>query len=265
MQSDSLDSSESVPVSVPGKMYVFPSAYGGVVQSTEPPQIHNLICELRRRVTLAAEKRSGVMFPVKDAKQLLQKLAEALNELNMTAGVVRQDVKIIDTSNIPKNENAKGNPVFRTLVHCKTTVRFTAPDGSFADFEGSGHGGDPDDKAGGKASTFSWKDAVLKGITIPAEELDDTDDEQQTKPNNNNNNTENRQTVPVSPEEDNTDLVENYLNRIAIADSAGLEAIRAEIKSGGKVKLHGTDKMTVARAFSARFDKLNPSTDKTNV
>lgn len=169
-----------LPPSQPNlRQYVFPSAYGGAVSSSAPPQIHDLLGKLRREVGSVAAKKSagGPMFPVRGARELNQKLADALNTLNMVASVVKQDVTIIPTETIPKNETKSGNPVFRTLAHVKATVRLIAPDTSYLDCVGSGHGGDVDDKSGGKASTYAWKDAIFKGLSIPHEDMVDTDDD----------------------------------------------------------------------------------------
>lgn len=158
----------------------FRSCYGDEVEGV--PQIHGLLLELRRQVgSLAAKKQAGgPMFPVRGAKELNQKLAQALNDLNMMAPVVNQEVTFIETDKIPANINDKGRPTFRTLVHVVATVRIIAPDGSFITMVGSGHGGDTDDKAGGKASTYAWKDAILKGLSIPHEDMVDTDDDSST-------------------------------------------------------------------------------------
>jgi hypothetical protein len=158
--------------------YVFPSAYGGFVGSAKPPLIHGLIKELRVEIgaVKAVKQAGGPMFPVRGAKDLAQKLANALNTLTLSAPVVAQEITICDVSNLPKNETRAGGPVFRTLAHVKATVRLTAPDTSFVDLVGSGHGGDVDDKSGGKASTYAWKDALLKGLSIPHEDMVDSDD-----------------------------------------------------------------------------------------
>lgn len=141
--------------------------------------IHGLALKLREHIgSLAAKKQAGgPMFPVRGAKELNQKLAEGLRDLNLLAPVIDQRVTFIDTANIPANINDKGRPTFRTLVHVVATVRLMAPDGSYIDMVGSGHGGDTDDKAGGKASTYAWKDAILKGLSIPHEDMVDTDDD----------------------------------------------------------------------------------------
>lgn len=164
--------------------HVFPGAYGGYVGSSTPPQIHDMMRKLRIEIGAVEAKKStdqyGPKFPVRGAKDLAQKLANALNALNMEAPVVDQQVTLIDTDKIPKNENKSGNPVFRTLAHVKSVVRLIAPDTSFIDLVGSGHGGDVDDKSGGKASTYAWKDAILKGLSIPHEDMVDTDDDSST-------------------------------------------------------------------------------------
>jgi hypothetical protein len=234
--------------------FTFPGAYGGTVTSEHPPQIHGKICELRRMLTLGAEKRPGVMFPVKDAKQLNQKLAEALDQLEMVASPIAQDVSFIDTGNIPKNENKSGNPVFRTLVHVKTTVRLIAPDTSFHDVTGSGHGGDTDDKAGGKASTFSWKDAILKGITVPSEDMPDTDDEQQSARGQVQVTKQTRSLAVMDSEPAEETGLEAILEMIAKAKTvADLEAVRNLIKGGA---IHGNDRIKAAKPFADKMAEL---------
>lgn len=164
--------------------FVFPSAYGGAVQSTNPPMIHDMMRKLRLEIGAVEAKKSedkyGPKFPVRGAKDLAQKLANALNVLNMEAPVIAQEIKLLETDKIPGNERQSGSPVFRTLAHVKSTVRLIAPDTSFIDLVGSGHGGDVDDKSGGKASTYAWKDALLKGLSIPHEDMVDTDDNSST-------------------------------------------------------------------------------------
>lgn len=164
--------------------FVFQSAYGGAVKSDSPPQIHDMMRKLRIEIGAVQAKKSddkfGPKFPVRGAKDLAQKLANALNTLNMEAPVIAQEISLLPTENIPGNERSSGNPVFRTLAHVKSTVRLIAPDTSFIDMVGSGHGGDVDDKSGGKASTYAWKDAILKGLSIPHEDMVDTDDDSST-------------------------------------------------------------------------------------
>ena len=180
----SLDSSSPFDMLQKQPKYVFPCAYGGPVYSDDPPMIHNMMKQLRLEVgaveAVKSQDKYGPKFPVRGAKDLAQKLANALNKLNMEAPVVAQEVTFFDTDKIPDNQRQSGTPVFRTLAHVKATVRLIAPDTSFIDMVGSGHGGDVDDKSGGKASTYAWKDALLKGLSIPHEDMVDTDDDSST-------------------------------------------------------------------------------------
>lgn len=129
------------------------------------PLIFSRMLELRRKIGgLKASKGTGAPFPVRSSKELMLKLRTALDELNLLAPVVHQEVRIL--------EMEKG-----TGCHVTATVRVIAEDGSYLDLVGSGHGLDKDDKAGGKASTYAWKDAILKGCSIPEKEMLDTDQE----------------------------------------------------------------------------------------
>jgi hypothetical protein len=168
-----------LPETTSATEYVFPNYWGGATKSTTPPIIHSKLNELRRAIgaVKAVKAAGGPQFPVRGAKDLAQKLAQALQDLDLLAPVIKQEVNLIDTDRIPKNENRSGNPVFRTLAHVTSTVRICASDGSYVDMVGSGHGGDVDDKAGGKADTYAWKSAILKGLTIPHEDMVDTDDD----------------------------------------------------------------------------------------
>lgn len=140
--------------------------------------------ELRGLVGGLQAKRGGAPFPTKSAKELCIKLRASADSLGMViaGGIISQSV-----TQLPCERG--------TLCHAVTTVRFMSDDGSYLDFVGSGHGGDVPsdkgtgggDKAGGKASTYSWKDAVTKALCAPDQEMVDTDDEMpevvQSKPN----------------------------------------------------------------------------------
>lgn len=163
--------------------YIYPNYWGGVTRSPNPPLIHSKLRDLRIAVGgIKAQRQSGgPMFPVKSAKDLANKLGQALCDLDLVAPVVAQEITLVDTDKIPGNSTSSGKPVFRTLAHVKATVRVGAADGSYVEFVGSGHGGDADDKAGGKATTYAWKDAILKGLTTPEQDMVDTDDEEPSK------------------------------------------------------------------------------------
>lgn len=254
----------SLPANTPGTEYVFPAYWGGVTRSQTPPMIHDKLRQLRLEVGgIAAKKQQGgPMFPVRGAKELAQKLAQALVDLNMVAHVHSQVVTHIDTDKIPQNQTSSGKPVFRTLTHVKSTVHIGAEDGSFVAVEGSGHGGDGEDKAGGKADTYAWKAAVLKGLCIPEQDMIDTDDEQPAEVAERPKSA--KFTPPTKPAEptplkretpESSSALEATLNRIAIATAADLEAIKDEIKSGA-IALAGADKLRASSAFVKRSKEL---------
>lgn len=249
--------------------YVFPCYWGGATKSANPPQIHKAIRDLRAEVgSLAAKKQAGgPMFPVRGAKELAQKLAQALNDLNLVAFPQAQEVHERDTANIPGNTTASGKPVFRTLVHVKTTVRLGAPDGSFVDFVGSGHGGDVDDKAGGKGDTYAWKAAILKGLCIPDQDMVDTDDEAPSEEKGRG--ASKLKSVPAAtkletpPKDGASDPVPEDASGLAYVIAqigraeklSDLEAIAAGIKSG-TLALAGADRLRASQAYVARKKAL---------
>ncbi len=123
------------------------------------------LVELRRLVGgLKAERKGGVPFPVKSAKDLMSKLRGALDEMNMSILVTDQQI-----THVPSEK--------QIIVHVVTTIRIVSSDGTFVESVGSGHGASNDDKAGGKADTYAWKSAVVKALSIPDEDMVDTDDE----------------------------------------------------------------------------------------
>lgn len=148
--------------------YVFPAWWGGQALSVDPPKIRDLLPALRAKVGgLEAKRAAGVRYPIKSAKELMSKLRDALDELGMVAHVVDitgGNIALVDTEG--------------TMAFVRATVRVGAPDGSYVDFQGVGHGADNQDKAGGKASTYAWKDAMVKGLDLPDAPMDDTDDEE---------------------------------------------------------------------------------------
>ncbi len=246
--------------------FVFPGAYGGAVQSPNPPQIHDMMKKLRVEIgaVKAVKAAGGPMFPVRGAKDLAQKLANALNELNMEAPVVAQEVTILDADKVPKNENKSGNPVFRTLTHVKATVRLIAPDTSFIDMVGSGHGGDVDDKSGGKASTYAWKDAILKGLSIPHDDMVDTDDDSTVAPAVRGPGAPTPERTKVEHPESATPTDAQGLAYVTaqIAKAETLDALEAVKKAiqDGTLALHGSDRLKASKLYVERKNALGPAT-----
>ena len=118
---------------------------------------------------LKAEKKGGVPFPVKSAKDLMLKLRKALDEHNCAITVSRAE-----PYTLPYTEDKNGNNVTNFYVSVELT--FHTPAGTMV-FCGLGGGSSTDDKALGKASTYAFKDAVVKGFTLPDDDMVDTDDE----------------------------------------------------------------------------------------
>lgn len=146
-----------------------------MTEATRPKILDDLIT-LRDEIGGLVAKKGMTPFPVKSAKDLMLKLRNAGDKLNMpvVAGVISQQVSHLPPVEFKKRDGSTATGIG---VHVITTVRFTSSDGSYMDFVGSGHGTSEDDKAGGKASTYAWKDAVIKALALPDDEMVDTDDE----------------------------------------------------------------------------------------
>lgn len=152
-------------------------SYAGVtVESDDPPQIHEKLLKIRKLVgglqARKSEEAYGPKFAVKSAKDLMGKLREALDKEKCHVLVESQDVKVPELDRVPPN--GKG-AVFRSACTVTVGVRICAPDGSYVVSYGSGGAGDGDDKAVGKASTYAWKDAMIKALSLPDADLSDTD------------------------------------------------------------------------------------------
>lgn len=155
------------------RLYQFKTYWGGDTWSPTPPQIHAGLIALRKAIgglqavrapQAKIDAKLAPSFAVKSAKDLGIKLRDALDETGLVCFVVGQQGGNLEVE--------KG-----TAAYVQTLIRVGAPDGSYVDFAGSGHGADRDDKAGGKASTYAWKDALVKGLNLPDAEMVDTDDE----------------------------------------------------------------------------------------
>jgi len=128
-------------------------------------KIHSDIVALRRKVGgLKAEQKAGVRYKVKNAATLMAKLREALDELNMVCYPVQHDVQ---TLQVAEGSNCS----------CKITLYIGSDDGSGILATGIGRGADTADKAEGKASTYAWKDCLVKALNLPDADMPDTDDE----------------------------------------------------------------------------------------
>lgn len=130
---------------------------------TESESMRNARRAVRAAVGgLEAKKGNGskAPFPVRSAKELSLKWRAALDETGCDWRPLNYHF-----------QDVKGGTVLLG------TFRFTAPDGETMDFEGIAGPLDDTDKAVGKASTYCWKDAIVKGFNIPDGEMVDVDDD----------------------------------------------------------------------------------------
>jgi hypothetical protein len=134
-----------------------------------PGKILSDLVALRRAIGGFQAKKiaNGPQYAVKSAKELFIRLREEGDVLGMVmvGAPVHQEVKPEPTD--------KGSKCVIT-----TTIRFMSSDGTYVDYVGTGGGQATDDKAAGKANTYSTKVAVLLGLSIPDAEMVDTDDEE---------------------------------------------------------------------------------------
>lgn len=122
-------------------------------EGEKPGDILKLWLELRKAVgTVEAKKKDGVKFKVRSAEDLIDKIRAKSNELGILI--------------YPRASNGKGHVVEDgTLAEQVLTVHAQAvSDGSILAFEGFGLGADNQDKAGGKAGTYAFKQALIQAL-----------------------------------------------------------------------------------------------------
>lgn len=125
----------------------------GMTADGKPGQILKLWLELRKHVgTVKAKKKDGVKFKVRSAEDLIDQVRGKANELGILI--------------YPHWANGKGHVVEDgTLADVTLTVIAQAiEDGSQLSFAGFGLGADHQDKAGGKAGTYAFKQALIQAL-----------------------------------------------------------------------------------------------------
>lgn len=138
-----------------------------------PGDILALWLELRKGFgALAARKKEGVKFKVRSAEELIDKLREDANE---------KGILIYPAA---EGSYGKAHPVEDgTLAEVQLTIVLQAvSDGSRLAIGGFGLGADNQDKAGGKAGTYAFKQALVQALLAGGKEnakalgVQDTDD-----------------------------------------------------------------------------------------
>lgn len=164
---------------------------------------------------LEAKKGAGskAPFPVRSAKELSVKWRNALDDLDCDFQPIRYTF-----------EDVKAG----TLV--TGYYEFTAQNGETREFVGVAGPLDDSDKAVGKCSTYTWKDAIVKGFNIPDAEMVDQDDDDKPR------------VTPVS-------LMKAEIGSALTIDE--LKAIKARIQA-----MEPKDQAALAPVFQAKVAEL---------
>jgi hypothetical protein len=130
-----------------------------------PGKVLGLLRDLREQVgTLKAKQKQGVKFKVRSLDELVDKIRKPANDLGLLIYPYRAEGKghVVDSG---------------TLAEVTLVVRIQAlEDGSYVDIMGFGLGADNQDKAGGKAGSYAFKQALVQALLAGgAEDTDDTD------------------------------------------------------------------------------------------
>lgn len=139
--------------------------------TSRPGAILKLWAQVRERVgVVEAKRKQGMKFDTRASTDLMDKLAAACNELGVLV--------------YPQSGTGKGLVVDNgTLADVELTIIAQAiEDGSCLQFFGYGQGADNQDKAGGKAGTYAFKQALIQALLAggtkakKADRIPDTDD-----------------------------------------------------------------------------------------
>jgi hypothetical protein len=145
--------------------------YDQTTGQEKPGAILRLWGELRSKVgVVELKKKNGMKFETRASTDLIDKLSQAANDLGVLI--------------YPAGGNGKGIVVEDgTMADVELTVVAQAiEDGSCLEFYGYGQGADTQDKAGGKAGTYAFKQALVQallagGTKAPkSHRMPDTDD-----------------------------------------------------------------------------------------
>jgi len=147
--------------------------HDGTDSDGKPGAILALWAALRRHCgTIKAKSKPGVRFKVRSAEDLVTRIRDKADELG---------VLIYPSHVYGKGEVVAGgddpNPRVCTLAEVQLQVTAQAvSDGSRLTFAGFGLGADTQDKAGGKAGTYAFKQALIQALLAGgADDTDDTD------------------------------------------------------------------------------------------
>jgi len=147
---------------------VYDDEYGPM--TCRPGAILALMVELRKRCgVLKAVEKDGVRFKVRSADTLVDRLRGICNDLG---------ILIYPVQSVGKGEVIEGNKPgsHGTMAEVQVRIRIQAvEDASYIDVAGYGQGADSQDKAGGKAGTYAFKQALVQALLAGG--MEDTDDQ----------------------------------------------------------------------------------------
>lgn len=141
--------------------------------ATSPGKVLDLIKQLRTQVgTLKAKEKQGVRFKVRSLDELVDRMRGPANDL----GLLIYPYEVIASGQTIAGPEDKPERV-GTMAQATVKVRIQAiEDGSYVDIAGFGLGADNQDKAGGKAGSYAFKQALLQALLAGgSEDTDDTD------------------------------------------------------------------------------------------
>jgi hypothetical protein len=131
-----------------------------------PGKILGLWLELRKQVgVIQAKQKPGMRFKTRSNEEVLDKCRSVANEL----GILIYPTDVNGSTGFPVEDG--------TLASVQLgIVAQSIEDGSAIRLAGFGLGADSQDKAGGKAGTYAFKQALLQALLAQgAEDTDDTD------------------------------------------------------------------------------------------
>lgn len=130
--------------------------------------------------SLEKKTKQGVNFEVRSYEDAIDQVATLADELGLLIYPVESPGHGVSY----EWTNKYDKPQVGTLAEVTLTVRFQAiEDGSYVDMQAFGLGMDTQDKAGGKAGTYAFKQALIQGLLMGGSKnakklgVKDTDDE----------------------------------------------------------------------------------------
>lgn len=159
-----LETTERAPIVLRGTRMTG-MVYDKALDQDVPGKVLALWLEARKQCgVLKAKKKDGVKFKIRSAEEVVDKLRAIANNLGLLI--------------YPSEAKGEGHVVEDgTLATVELTIVVQAvEDGSRLSIAGFGLGADNQDKAGGKAGTYAFKQALVQALLAGgAEDTDDTD------------------------------------------------------------------------------------------